>query len=193
MRQGFIFLHRQAITPDEWRNPGRVLAWIDLLTMADYKTGIVECSFGSLSRRWRVSKHTAHRWIHDFMATGRLKVYAERKTERSPERYFIVNYAKYQHPTERKAERKAERLPYKEVKRRNLTEQGGKILDWLKKSDIENPEAYLAKIERGCGAVAIRKAWRDATHGSGVESPGAFFARCKHYQEAIDKKEKKDS
>lgn len=57
-------------------------------------------------------------------------------------------------------------------------------------SDIDTPEGYLKKIERSCSPEAIRRAWRDWKGGHGIEHPSQFFARCREYQNQIDKAQK---
>jgi len=120
MRDGYILLHRQGLTEQEWKHPLRTLAWIDFCTMAAYedftardgvsiKRGEVIASYGFLANRWHVSKATAHEWIKHWIAERQAERRTERCTERSAERFFIVNYAKYQTYTERDAERVSER------------------------------------------------------------------------------------
>lgn len=110
MRKGYILLHRQGIAAEEWKHPRRTLAWIDLLTLVDYKTCTVTASYGFLATRWRVSKNTAHLWIQHWITERQIERLAERDTERNAERFFVVNYAEYQQPTERFAERGTERV-----------------------------------------------------------------------------------
>jgi len=62
-----------------------------------------------------------------------------------------------------------------EVKRDILKHLGREALE------IDNPAAYLSKIERTCMPVAIERAWKDWKRGVGIESPAEFFTRCKHY------------
>ena len=109
MRAGYILLHRQGITLDEWKTPERTLAWIDLLTLTDYETGIVTVSYGFLSKRWRKSKGTVHFWVQHWIAERQIERLTERSTERNAERFFVLNYAKYQKSTEPFTERKGER------------------------------------------------------------------------------------
>lgn len=132
MRDGWILLHRQGLTPDDWKNPMRTLAWIDFLTLADYENAIVTASYGFLATRWRCSKGTVHFWIKHWIAERQVERLTERSAERNAERFFIVNYAKYQRstervterPTEREAERVAE--PKKKVSSRNSREENEK-------------------------------------------------------------------
>lgn len=109
MRNGYILLHRQSITPDEWKNPRRTLAWVDLLTLVDHETSIVTVSYGFLATRWRVSKNTSHLWIQHWITERRIERCTERSAERNAERFFVVNYAKYQKTEERSTERPTER------------------------------------------------------------------------------------
>jgi hypothetical protein len=120
MRPGYILLHRQGLTQDEWKHPIRTLAWIDFCTMAAYdnftaedgvvfKRGEVVASYGFLATRWHVSKDTAYQWIKHWIAERQVERRAERCAERSAERFFLVNYAKYQDSGERVTERHDER------------------------------------------------------------------------------------
>ncbi len=109
MRNGYILLHRQSITPDEWKNPRRTLVWVDLLTFVDHETLIVTVSYGFLATRWRVSKNTSHLWIQQWITERRIERCTERSAERNAERFFVVNYAKYQKTEERFTERQTER------------------------------------------------------------------------------------
>jgi hypothetical protein len=120
MRNGYILLHRQGLTKDEWKHPLRTLAWIDFLTMAAWEEhvaddgvhlgrGEVIASYGFLATRWHVSKDTAFCWMKHWIAERQVERRTERCTERHAERFFVVNYAKYQDSTERLAERPTER------------------------------------------------------------------------------------
>jgi hypothetical protein len=109
MRNGYILLHRQGITPDEWKHPRRTLAWVDLLTLVDHETSVVTVSYGFLATRWRVSKDTAYQWVRYWIAERQIERLPERSTERNAERFFCVNYAKYQKTAERFTERDSER------------------------------------------------------------------------------------
>ena len=81
MREGFILLHRQSITPESWKTPERTLAWIDFLTLADWDTGIVTASYGFLANRWRISKGTIHYWIRGWITERSIEPLTERSTE----------------------------------------------------------------------------------------------------------------
>jgi len=118
MRNGFILLHRQGITPEEWKHPIRTLAWIDLLTLTNYENSIVTVSYGFLAARWRCSKDTAYQWMKHWIAERQLERTGERDTERNAERFFVVNYAKYQKTAERVAERTTERQPERGTEQR---------------------------------------------------------------------------
>lgn len=122
MRDGFISLHRKAISKESWKNPARALAWVDLLLMAAFETytahdgvviqkGEVIASYRFLADKWGQPLTTVYRWIQHFIAERSLERSPERCMEREAERFFIVNYAKYQTPTERSPEREAERSP----------------------------------------------------------------------------------
>lgn len=118
MRKGYILLHRQGITQDEWKHPRRTLAWIDVLTLVDHKTGVATMSYGFLATRWRVSKATTFEWIKHWITERQLERLPERDTERNAERYFVVNYAKYQKTTERETERESEPEPERSSEQR---------------------------------------------------------------------------
>lgn len=109
MRDGYILLHRQGITPDEWKTPERTLAWIDLLTLTNFENGIVTVSYGFLATRWRVGKSTVFKWMAHWIGERQLERTGERDSERNGERFFVVNYAKYQKLGERVGERQGER------------------------------------------------------------------------------------
>jgi hypothetical protein len=109
MRKGYILLHRQGITPDEFKHPERTLAWIDLLTLTNHENGIVTVSYGFLAKRWLCSKDTAFNWVKRWIAERRIERTGERDSERNAERFFVVNYAKYQKTAERFTERQPER------------------------------------------------------------------------------------
>lgn len=109
MREGFILLHRQSITRGDWKCPERTLAWIDLLTLANYEDGVVTASYGFLANRWRVGKSTVFKWMTYWKGERQCERLSERDSERKGERFFIVNYAKYQNSGERKGERQSER------------------------------------------------------------------------------------
>ncbi len=122
MRTGYILLHRQGLTLDEWKHPARTLAWIDFCTMAAWeeftahdgvviKRGEVVASYGFLATRWRKSKGRVHEWMKYWVAERQVERQPERCAERNAERFFIVNYAKYQDLPEREAERLPERSP----------------------------------------------------------------------------------
>lgn len=109
MRHGFILLHRKGITAAEWRHPKRTLAWIDFCTMAAYedymaedgvwiRKGEVIASYGFLGRRWRIAKGTVHRWMSHWIAQRQVERRPERCVERDAERFFLINYSKYQEP-----------------------------------------------------------------------------------------------
>lgn len=109
MRNGYILLHRQSITPEDWKHPERTLAWIDLLTLVDHQTSIANVSYGFLAMRWRVGKSTVFKWVKHWKSERQLERLSERNSERNSERFFIVNYAKYQKVGERQSERSGER------------------------------------------------------------------------------------
>lgn len=115
MRQGWIVLHRKGITEEEWRNPERTLAWIDLLLLAawqdftnqdgiELKRGEFIASVRYLAQRWNKPKTTVERWLDYWIITDkRLEKVGHRcgqscghKPGQVPGHFFIVNYAKYQ-------------------------------------------------------------------------------------------------
>lgn len=107
MRNGFILLHRKGITEDEWKYPLRTLAWIDLLTLAawdDYTTpsgvlvkrGEVIASETFLAERWRQNRGTVHRWLAYWEAQQMVQRSVQQQGKHSPQRIFLLNYAKYQ-------------------------------------------------------------------------------------------------
>lgn len=119
-RDGFILLHRKGLSKEEWKHPIRTLAWIDFLTMAAWQDftapdgvyvglGQVIASYGFLATRWGVSKANAHRWIQHWILEKQVERLPERCVEREAERFFVVNYAKYQGTAERAPERLPER------------------------------------------------------------------------------------
>lgn len=118
MRTGYILLHREAITREDWKSPRRTLAWIDFLTLAEHKEAVVTASYGFLADRWGVSKSTAHDWINIWVDERAVERLTERSSERNAERFFVVNYAKYQRSAERSAERKGERQAERKSERR---------------------------------------------------------------------------
>lgn len=135
MRKGYILLHRQGITPDEWKTPERTLAWFDLLTMVDFETGLVTINYTFYERRWRTARSTIHKWVRYWEGERMCERTGEHDSERNGERFFIVNYAKYQRygeqegeqSGERKGERKGE--PRKKVSSNNSVESNnGKSL-----------------------------------------------------------------
>lgn len=120
MRNGYILLHRQGLTQEEWKHPLRTLAWFDFLTMAawedyiaedgvEFKRGEVVASIGFLATRWRKSKGEVHRIIELWIRERKIERCRERCRERNGERFFVVNYAKYQDSGERVEERVRER------------------------------------------------------------------------------------
>lgn len=104
MRSGFIKLHRQSITPDDWKTPERTLAWIDFLTLANYEDGTVRATYTFMSARWRVERSTVQRWVDHWISEGQIqKVCVQHRVQQcvqqcvqSESTFFIVNYAKYQ-------------------------------------------------------------------------------------------------
>jgi len=171
MRDGYILLHRKGITQKEWKYPRRTLAWIDFCTIAAYedfmaedgvwiRKGEVIASYGFLAKRWRVSKSTAHDWMQYWIAERQVERSSERCIEREAERFFIVNYAKYQKPIERSPERRSEHQSERageQMKRRQGNEDNEKknievsfaeILDQFRKKSMEMEfadEAYADK------------------------------------------------
>lgn len=116
MRTGYILLHRQGLTQEEWKHPLRTLAWFDFLTLANYEDAIVTASYGFLATRWRKSKGEVHRIIKLWISQGMIEKRErsrersrERERERNGERFFVVNYAEYQRREEPSRERVEER------------------------------------------------------------------------------------
>ena len=120
MRDGFILLHRKAISKESWKNPRRSYAWIDLLLLAAFDEytahdgvtihrGEIIASYGFLAEKWGVPKTTVYDWIQYFLSERMIERSPERCPERDAERWFIVNYAKYQDMPERESERSPER------------------------------------------------------------------------------------
>lgn len=126
MQDSFILLHRQGLTRDEWLNPLRTLAWIDLCCLAAFKDhtdtdgveirrGEVIGSYRFFANRWRQPLTSVHRWFAYWVAERALERSMERVVERDAQRFLLVNYAKYQgsktkaeRSTERKTEHRAE-------------------------------------------------------------------------------------
>lgn len=180
MRSGYILLHRKGITREEWRHPKRTLAWIDFCTLAAYedymaedgvwiRKGEVIASYGFLAVRWRTSKGTVHFWMKHWMDERQVERLSERCIERNAERFFIVNYAKYQEVGDRTSERKAQRSVEpntEQKKRRHPKENTGKenieisfekILDELRTKSLEmefTDEAYAEKTVRQAGRLS---------------------------------------
>jgi hypothetical protein len=168
VRNGYILLHRQGLTEDEWKHPLRTLAWIDFLTMAAWEDftaddgvrvsrGEVIASYGFLAKRWRVSKDTAHTWLKHWIAERQVERRAERCTERSAERFFLLNYAKYQETAERVAERTAERsaeqMKGKQVKTNSQKENRESP------ARAKKPDVPLAELERPFKATLVEQGW----------------------------------
>ncbi len=159
MRNGYILLHRQGLTQDDWKHPLRTLAWIDFLTMAAWedhqaddgvqlRRGEVIASYGFLATRWHVSKDTAHCWIKHWIAERQVERRAERCTERNAERFFVQNYAKYQDAAERVAERPAERRS-----ERSAEQMKGKQRNQEKKENREITSATPKGPQPGVQAI----------------------------------------
>jgi hypothetical protein len=108
MRKGYILLHRQGITPEEWKTPERTLAWFDLLTMVDFQTGLVTINYTFYERRWRTARSTIHKWVRYWEGERMCERTGEHDSERNGERFFIVNYAKYQTCGEQEGEQTGE-------------------------------------------------------------------------------------
>lgn len=108
MRKGYILLHRQGITPEEWKTPERTLAWFDLLTMVDFETGLVTINYTFYERRWRTARSTIHKWVRYWEGERMCERTGEHDSERNGERFFIVNYAKYQKNGEQLGEQEGE-------------------------------------------------------------------------------------
>lgn len=108
MRKGYILLHRQGITPEEWKTPERTLAWFDLLTMVDFETGLVTINYTFYERRWRTARSTIHKWVRYWEGERMCERTGEHDSERNGERFFIVNYAKYQRLGEQEGEQTGE-------------------------------------------------------------------------------------
>lgn len=122
MRDGFILLHRKAISKESWKNPRRSYAWIDLLLLAAFeqytahdgvviRRGEIVASYRFLADKWNEPLSTVYRWIQYFIAEHMMERSPERCMERDAERFFIVNYAKYQEGAERDMERTPEQEP----------------------------------------------------------------------------------
>jgi len=120
MRNGYILLHREGLTTEEWKHPLRTLAWIDFCTLAawaDYtaddgvliKKGEVIASYSFLATRWRQNKSNVHTWIKRWIIERRVELRTERCTERNAERFLVLRYEEICQPTERATERLIER------------------------------------------------------------------------------------
>lgn len=156
MRTGYILLHRQGLTPEEWKNPERTLAWIDFLTLANYDDGIVTASYGFLAKRWRKSKGTIHFWIKHWITERQIERLTERSTERNAERFFIVRYAEYQKLTERVTERSTERSTERQAELRYKVSSN--------KSEVLNQEKPKEKIENN---DELRQRYSEAAEACG--------------------------
>lgn len=98
MREGWFLLHRQMFDARAWDNPLQTLAWIDLISMADHRTGIVTASVRFLADRWRVPKSTVQRWIDLWVMGQQVGRSMGHLAGQQVGQLSIVNYAKYQHP-----------------------------------------------------------------------------------------------
>lgn len=115
-RPGYFLVHRKCLTPDVLQGCNRILAWIDFISLANFEEdskdyAIVTASYGFLAKRWGCSKDTAYRRIQHWIKEKQTERLPERCTERNAERFFLLQYAKYQKPTERVTERVTERHP----------------------------------------------------------------------------------
>lgn len=122
MRNGFILLHRQGLTQEEWKHPLRTLAWIDLLTMAAWedftndegvflKRGELIASMSFLEDRWRQNRGTVHRWLTYWEKEGMAQRVTQHPSQQLPQRLFLVNYAKYQDVPQRVPQQLPQRVP----------------------------------------------------------------------------------
>jgi hypothetical protein len=210
MRDGYILLHRQGITPEEWKTPERTLAWIDLLTLTNFENGIVTVSYGFLANRWRVGKSTVFKWMAYWMKEDQITKVGERTSERQGERwserkgerYFVVNYAKYQRQGERVGERKGERQGERKGEPMNKdmsskspepnhTNTGGIDFEIERElaryEGVGNPKAYVASLRRRARPQAVAKAWSEWRRGNGIDSPSSFYSRCIHWEKELAK------
>ena len=107
MRNGYILLHRQGLTQEEWKHPLRTLAWIDLLTLAAWedftnndgvtlRRGEIIASETFLATRWRQNRGTIHRWLLFWESQQMVQRVVQHRSQQVPQRLFLLNYAKYQ-------------------------------------------------------------------------------------------------
>jgi hypothetical protein len=100
----------------------------------------------------------------------------EHKEEREEEKEFKNNTTRARESVILKNENttKTEKEENEEIEK--------SILKWFSKMCIENPEGYFLKIKKSCDWPAIKKAWKDAKRGVGIENTSQFYSRCIHYQ-----------
>lgn len=154
MRKGYILLHRQGITPAEWKTPERTLAWFDLLTMVDFETGLVTINYTFYERRWRTARSTIHLWVKHWIGEQQLERTGEHDHERNGERFFVVNYAKYQRYGEQEGEQKGEQKgerkgePRKKVSSNNSIESSNEkaLVAKATEEDVQYSEALYNSI-----------------------------------------------
>jgi hypothetical protein len=143
-----------------------------------------------------VPRGTVERIIKKFKSEGMI----EELTSPRCSLITVKNWHKYQSSEELTEERigikrgTSEDLYKNEKNEKNDDTGGDKILfericKHLATLGIDNPTAYLQKIRQQCPVVAIRKAWNDWNRGSGIESAGDFFSRCKAYAKISQKRE----
>lgn len=122
MRSGYILLHRQGLTPDDWKHPLRTLAWIDLLTMVAWddftnddgvllKRGEVIASISFLEARWRQNRGTIHRWLTHWEKAKMVQRVTQHQSQQVPQRLFVVNYAKYQGGPQQVSQQLVQQVP----------------------------------------------------------------------------------
>lgn len=165
MRAGYILLHRQGITPDEWKTPARTLAWFDLLTMVDYKTGNVTINYSFYERRWRKGRSTIFKWVQYWKGERMIEQTGEHDGERNGERFFVVNYAKYQRSGEQEGERTSEQEgeqksePRKKVSNIPLKELSNKKPEKIDFKKLESEFKRILVEHHWCDEHYANKTW----------------------------------
>jgi len=134
---------------------------------------------------------TVSRVLNDFVSERLL----ERQTDNKCSLITVVNWMSYQGDErqdekqvrgKREADERQVRTKEEGKKVRIKEDDGGienEITAYLGKCKIDNPRAYLLRLKREVNdnSLAIERAWSDWKRGVGIQSPGEFFARAKHY------------
>lgn len=204
---GWIKLHRRIMEGDSWlKEPfTRSQAWIDLLMLANHRDGYIRVrgvrvpvsrgqvgwSVVSLAERWKWSRGKAQRFLDELEMDQ--QIVQQGSTVSSL--ITVANYDEYQ------GNGTADGTPdgtadgqqtvqqtdtnKKDNNGKNEQEPYGDMIRWFGKMGVENPEGYLASLQKKAGPSAIERAWKDAKRGNGIESPAQFWSRCLLYQQRL--------